>query len=254
MESDFFASALRHEMEVRHFNQAQLAEFLDVDPAYVSRWLKGSSPRIDQIVRVLTALGWDLDRARPSYDPFSDVARQLGEGKSATKAAEDTTELKKLLKRASEARQHEASPPIQVLGVVEKADGQADMRDKNADEVPDFISTFYTCPDYSENDLFILQTREGVFDGRMPHGSHLVMRRVLNASAAAEGALILLGPASDPKKLWLRRLARVENTGARRIERVLGLPINEQQELISLKPREANIHSVAVGFIGNLAC
>ena len=53
----FFAEALKQTMKERRMNQAQLAEYLSVDPAYISRWLRGASPRLGQLVSCLEKIG-----------------------------------------------------------------------------------------------------------------------------------------------------------------------------------------------------
>lgn len=56
--------ALREAMEERGFNQAELATYVDVEPMYISRWLRGTQPRFEEGVRILELLGWRMDRLK----------------------------------------------------------------------------------------------------------------------------------------------------------------------------------------------
>ncbi len=56
--------ALREAMEERGFNQAELATYVDVEPMYISRWLRGTQPRFEEGVRILEMLGWRMDRLK----------------------------------------------------------------------------------------------------------------------------------------------------------------------------------------------
>ncbi len=56
--------ALREAMEERGFNQAELASYVDVEPMYISRWLRGTQPRFEEGVRILELLGWRMERLK----------------------------------------------------------------------------------------------------------------------------------------------------------------------------------------------
>ena len=70
---EWFAKMLSEEMEKRGLNKLELAQFLELPPSSVHRWLEGSSPSIDHVYNILAKLGGDLDRASPSHDPLDDL-------------------------------------------------------------------------------------------------------------------------------------------------------------------------------------
>lgn len=77
---NFFAETLKLYLDEHGMNQAQLAEYLGIEPPYISRWLRGAYPRLDLMQDVLRRLGWNLDRARPDYDPIEDAIQWVRSG------------------------------------------------------------------------------------------------------------------------------------------------------------------------------
>ncbi len=258
MSANFFSDALRQAMANRHFNQAQLAEFLGVDPAYVSRWLKGSSPRIDQMRNVLTTLGWELDRARPDYDPFADAITKIKDTpdpQTGKKIAEKSTEYKKLddikdlLEGAAEAHKRLSHEPVPLYGGISAADGVVSY--KESDKAPDFdsLTGLYGPVEYADNALYMLTVSGNELAPTYLNGARLLLRRVLQPNAVPNGAEVILEAVRKPGKLHLRRLVRVMDKDAGRVEKVIGLPMVEGQEYLFFKPREVKLHSVVVGSI-----
>lgn len=259
MSKNFFSEALRAAMQERHVNQAQLSEFLGVDPAYVSRWLRGSSPRIGQMKDVLAKLGWSLDRARPDYDPFGDVIDRIetvqpeGQARKVAEAApayrrKDAPDVKHLLKQAAEAHRIVNSAPVPVTGAVATADGCVALEDKSGTSF-DTVGNVFPETNYAENALSLMKI-EG--DGMMPAfkaGDLLALRRILQPSLVPDGTVVVMEGTKKGSVPCLRRLIRVADRGESRIERLVGLPLAEGHSYLFFKPREVRLLHAVVGVI-----
>lgn len=124
---NFFADALRKALREKGLNQAQLAEFLGIEPPYISRWLRGAYPRLDLMQDVLARLGWQLDRAHPEYDPVIDAVKQVrGELDEAAPdavaesygAGAGRADFRKLLDNFVEIRQTELDSVPRIEGLI----------------------------------------------------------------------------------------------------------------------------------------
>lgn len=260
MSTNFFADALRKAMAARHFNQAQLAEHLGVDPAYVSRWLKGSSPRIDQMRGVLSTLGWDLERARPDYDPFEDAIHQIKQepeilGDAVAEAGADysnLTDIKDLLEGAAETHKRLSHPPILLNGEVDAASAQIKFQEKGKPKSFDTFGALFPQLDYADNEMTMLLVKGNDLAPAYYDGTNLVLRRVLKASAVPEGSVVVFEAPRKPGGFHLRRLVRVLEKRSGRVDRVIGAPISPRQDYLFFKPREAKVHSIVVGAIAGI--
>ncbi|MDK2971431.1 MAG: helix-turn-helix protein [Candidatus Sumerlaeota bacterium] len=124
---NFFADALRKALKEKGLNQAQLAEFLGIEPPYISRWLRGAYPRLDLMQDVLARLDWQLDRAHPEYDPVIDAVKQVrSELDEATGDAvaescgtdAEQVDFRKLLSNFVEIRQTELDSVPRIEGLI----------------------------------------------------------------------------------------------------------------------------------------
>jgi transcriptional regulator with XRE-family HTH domain len=255
MSSNFFSEALKQALTQRHFNQAQLAEFLHVDPAYISRWLKGSSPRIDQMRSVLTNLGWDLDRAHPDYDPFGDAIRTLEEGraviepKKGKKSSQlgDAGEVRQLLADAAESHRRAQQRPVNMIGrlvaqkgLMEGVEPKEVVGLQTMDEVLKPL-------DYADNEMSVAEVVGNDFAPAYPQGSLVFLRRILKPGAVPDGTDVLFEALRKPGVLQLRRLVRISEGRSGRIDRVIGAPIAVGHNYLFYRPREVRLHSAIVG-------
>lgn len=260
MSKNFFSEALREAMTQRHFNQAQLAEFLKVDPAYVSRWLKGSSPRIQQMREVLSKLGWELERARPDYDPFADAIirvetdtdpegskRKVAE-KGATYQKKSIPEVKKLLEDAAEAHRIVNTAPVPLVGTVTAAGGSVEVA-KDATTLFDTVGTMFPETNFSENTLAFLKVQGSELEPMYHDGDILAVRRVLQPALVPDGTIIVFEGGKKGSAGHLRRLIRVADRSVSRVERLIGIPLVPRQEYLFFKPREVRLLYVVVGVI-----
>lgn len=257
MSSNFFSDALRQAMAIRHFNQAQLAEFLSVDPAYISRWLKGSSPRLDQMRHVLTTLGWELDRARPDYDPFADAIHHVAKGPDGASggkvedkktAYQNMDEVKKLLEGAAESAKRLATPTVPLAGRVTGADASATI-DAAPKGIVDSLHELFPAVDFADNELLLLTVEGTALEPAFRAGTRLAVRRVLRPGGVPEGALVILESTKKPIRSVLRRLVRLGDKRMNRVEKVIGAPIIDGQDYVFFKPREVKIVAVVVGVV-----
>lgn len=254
MSSNFFSEALRQGMRERHFNQAQLAEFLGVDPAYISRWLKGSSPRLDQLRNVLQVLGWQLNRARPDYDPFADAIETIdqsdsadsGSAKEKSRKYGNMKEIKSLLEDAAKSQKQTEAPPLALLGTIDAELGLAKM-DAKEKSFSDSINATIDKQDFAETELYCIKVTSSSLNAPFPQGSTVFLRRVLRPSGVPSKSLVLLEPVAEPGKIYLRQLVRLRDESANRVDRLIGAPVSPSQDYMYFKPREVKIHSVVVG-------
>lgn len=54
----------------------RIAVLIDEKPGAVSKWMHGQQMRNDILARIAGKMGWNLDRARPEYDPAADLAAE----------------------------------------------------------------------------------------------------------------------------------------------------------------------------------
>lgn len=260
MSKNFFSEALREAMAERHFNQAQLAEFLKVDPAYVSRWLKGSSPRIHQMREVLSKLGWEIDRARPDYDPFADAInrvetdqepegskKKVGE-KAGTYQKKSIPEVKKLLEDAAEAHRIVNTAPVPLVGRVTAADASVTVS-KDPEATFDTVGTMFPEVNFAENAVSFLKVDGGELEPLYRSGDILAVRRVLQPSLVPDGTIIVFESGKKGAAGFMRRLIRVADRSVSRVERLIGIPLVPRQEYLFFKPREVRLQFVVVGVI-----
>lgn len=255
MSTNFFAEALKQALRERHFNQAQLAEFLGVDPAYVSRWLKGSSPRIDQIRNALTVLGWSLERARPDYDAFADAIAKVGPSGAAlpTSAKEkvahaDIADIKELLEDAAETHKRRAIQPVRVVGRLLADTGHALFDTPNGESLEGVAAMFPQLP-YAENLLSILIAEGHDLAPLIPHKARVFVRRILQPAGVPEGTIVLFESNSKNERLPLRRVVRLSEHRSGRVERLLGAPLIDRHEYVAFKPREGKMAWVIAGVV-----
>lgn len=259
--SNFFSDALRQAMASRHYNQAQLAEHLGVDPAYVSRWLKGSSPRIDQMRNVLITLGWDLERARPDYDAFEEAIAQLrqkpaaGGGKAKDKAADyqNLESIRKLLESAAETHRRRSQPPVTVIGRVDTAKDRVLL--EQAKNAPSYegLSPLFPAPGFADNELSMLVVSGAGLEPVFSDGARLLVRRVLRVNLVPDGTTVVLEAIRKPNELALRHLVKVEDTATGRQDGYIGAPVAPSQQHLFFKPREMRIPYAVVGVLAQLA-
>lgn len=259
MSTNFFAEALKQALRERHFNQAQLAEFLGVDPAYVSRWLKGSSPRLDQIRNALTVLGWSLERARPDYDPFADAIAKVGPGGGAlpTSAREkivpaDVQEIKGLLEGAAEAHKRRSIQPVQVVGRLMTDTGHAIFDISKGEELEGVAAMFPQLP-YAENHLSVLIAEGHDLAPVIPHKSRVFVRRILQPAGVPDGTIVLFEANAKNERLPVRRVVRLSEHRSGRVERLLGAPLIDRHDYVAFKPREGRMAWVIAGVVSLLA-
>ncbi len=261
MSKNFFSQALRDAMTERHFNQAQLADFLKVDPAYVSRWLKGSSPRIHQMRDVLSRLGWNLDRARPDYDPFADAITRVESDKEPTgsrkKVAEkagaysrkDAEEVKKLLEGAAETHRIVNTAPVPLVGSVATQSAVVSVG-KEATAIYDTVGTMFPEVNYAENALSFIRVEGKDLEPLYRNGDLLAVRRVLQPAKVPDGAVIVFDSGKrGSTSSSLRRLIRVADRSVSRVERLIGIPLVENHNYLFYKPREVKLAYVVVGVL-----
>jgi len=218
MPNNFFVTALREAMSARRFNQAQLAEFLSVDPAYVSRWLHGSNPRVDVMMDVLRKLDWRMDRARPGYDPFRETVELLrgaeeGSVKETARAANrgSMTAVLDFLNDAAHRRRVDSALKVCVCGQVNASDGS--LCDAAGAEELRYLHELLppeTDASYLAPQLCALRVTGGALPGVCPEEGYLLARDVRDASQLPGGALVVV---ESEGGLAIRRLMRV--TGAR---------------------------------------
>ncbi|MDX1973198.1 MAG: helix-turn-helix transcriptional regulator [Candidatus Sumerlaeia bacterium] len=252
MSSNFFSEALRQGMRERHFNQAQLAEFLQVDPAYISRWLKGSSPRLEQLRSVLELLGWHLGRARPDYDPFADAINSIdhpesGEPQSAKEKARkysNMKEVKSLLEEVAKTQRQPDSLPLAVSGSLNAITGESKLA--AAGEVMDSLSNNLKLIDFAETSLYAMRVDVSGPGAFYPQGTILILRKVLRPSGVPTKSIVLMEPVATPGTYHLRQLVRLRDESVNRVDRLIGAPLSAEQDYLYFKPREVRIHSVVV--------
>lgn len=265
MDAKFFSHALREALQRKHFNQAQLSEYLDVDPAYVSRWLKGSSPRLEQLRKVLDRLGWQLERAHPDYDPFRDAVALLeqaqetaGEDDTVGEAAaayrsqsdEQKAELAGLLKQLSKQQSRPESERVSFEGVIRGEQATAVAPEDIAElPVTEVGASLFKSYDWAGAGLGVLVVEDSHLAPVYPAGTNLLVRRVLRSSDVPNGFDIIVETRKEPGVRFLRKLMRIEEREANRVDRVIGAPIGAAQDYISMKPREANFVFAVVGAI-----
>ncbi len=255
MSSNFFSEALKQALTRHHFNQAQLAEFLHVDPAYISRWLKGSSPRIDQMRTVLTNLGWDLERAHPDYDPFGDAIRTLEEGrpvvepKKGRKASQlgDAGEVRQLLADAAEAHRRAQQRPVNLIGRLLAQKGLMEAIEPSEVAGLQTMNEVLKPLDYAGNELSVAEVAGNDFAPAYPQRSLVFLRRILKPGSVPDGTDVLFEALRKPGLLHLRRLVRISEDRSGRIDRVIGAPIAAGHNYLFYRPREVRLHSAIVG-------
>ncbi len=255
MSSNFFSEALRHAMTQRHFNQAQLAEFLEVDPAYISRWLKGSSPRIEQMRSVLSNLGWDMDRARPNYDPFGDAIRALDEGREGVDLKKgkkvsplgDVKEVRQLLEEAAESHRRQQQKPVSSVGKILAGRGTLESSEPVEMAGLQAIGEVISPLDYADNDLSVVTVEGNDLAPVYPAGSFIFLRRILKPQGVPDGTDVLFEAIRKPGVLHLRRLVRISEGRSGRIDRVIGAPLCPAHSYLFYRPREVRLHSAIVG-------
>lgn len=256
MSSNFFSEALRQGMKERHFNQAQLAEFLGVDPAYISRWLKGSSPRLDQLRNVLEILGWHLNRARPDYDAFADAIDTIDQSDSADKASSGSVkekgrkygnmkEIKSLLEDVAKSQKQPEAAPLALLGSMDAYSGVTTLSSEAA-SFADSINSTLKKQDFAETELYCVKVTTSGPNAPFPAGSTIFLRRILRPSGVPTKSIVLMEPVAEPGKLYLRQLVRLRDESANRVDRLIGAPVSPAQDYLYFKPREVKLHSVVV--------
>lgn len=249
---NFFCTALREAMQKHHFNQAQLAEHLRVDPAYISRWLKGSSPRIDQMIGVLATLGWQLDRARPEYNPFEDalsIAREQGHDTSAARAGKKTgaSEIGALLRGADEASRRESSPPVTHTGSLDSASGQVLFRESPGSQELDTVFGIFPALPYASRSLTYITVSGNGLAPMFRDGTRVILRRITKQNEVPDGTVVVMETARRPATFQVRRLVRVIDEREDRVVKIIGAPVTDTQDFLFFRPRDARIHSVVVG-------
>jgi transcriptional regulator with XRE-family HTH domain len=258
MAMNFFADALRQAMLQKHFNQAQLAEFLKVDPAYVSRWLKGSSPRLDQMRSVLALLGWDLERARPEYDPFNDAIRILEESREGSDAKKgkkapattplgDVREVKQLLQDAAESHRRQQQRPVHGVGKLNAEKGIMQQTEPTELNGLQAISDMLRPVDYADNDILVIHVHGHHLAPVYPDGSLLLTRRILKPHVVPDGTDVFFEAIRKPGSFHLRRLVRISEGRSGRIDRVIGAPLCASHNYLFYRPREVRLHAAVVG-------
>jgi transcriptional regulator with XRE-family HTH domain len=253
--SEFFSAALREAMATRHFNQAQLAEFLRVDPAYISRWLKGSSPRLDQMCAVLDDLGWDLSRSHPDYSPFQDAITQVTSEIDGGKSAADTASLTKieevqqLLAKADDTRKRTAYKPVATIGDVDASNATAEIVEVDEDEGVEAPAAFFRVIPYADNDVVALRVKGSDLAFPYPEGTLLFARRVLKPADLPSSSLVIMENLEKGARLELRRLIRLEEPHGERIDRIVGAPVHASQGYLVQKPRESRMLYVVIGIL-----
>lgn len=73
-----------------------LADEMGVDRTTILRWLNESEPRLSQFERLLSAVGGDIRRALPDYDPTADADERARDHIAALEAR--VTELERAAK------------------------------------------------------------------------------------------------------------------------------------------------------------
>lgn len=251
--SNFFSNALRQAMTDKHFNQAQLAEYLNVDPAYISRWLKGSSPRLDQLTAVLSILGWSLERARPDYDAFSDAIESIEAPKSKkAKVAEkgsgykNMTEIKSLLSNVAQSQKKNSIAGALYSGTVKGDVGTVDLSDSGSKELVSVDDLFEEL-NYAENQIIYLNVKTDSTDPLVQQGTKLFMRKVLRHQSVPTGAIVVLEPSDNPGTYQIRKLIRLRDDTSGRVDRLIGAPLSKEQDYIYFKPRDMKMVAVLIG-------
>lgn len=257
MNRNFFSQALREALATRHFNQAQLAEFLNVDPAYISRWLKGSSPRIDQMVSCLDKLGWDLHRAHPEYDALNDALRVLkarvegndpggAERREDFGSVDDIGELLGDLAQKSRSLQDE---PLEVKGTIGGKRAEATYSTVAGCDAYESAVSFAKAYDFADTSAFMMLVKGDHLAPKYPDGTLLVMRRILQPGEVPNGFEVLFDPVEKGAGQCLRQLVRVEDGRGGRIDRIIGAPVSPQQDYVFFRPREVRLTAAVVGAV-----
>lgn len=251
---NFFSNALRKGMEERRFNQAQLAEFLKVDPAYISRWLKGAHPRIDQMSRVLTVLGWNLDRAHPDYDPVTDALTRVAQepyGVESGAVKEAATQygapasVKKVLEKASR-RATDAKSGVAFAGRINSTDGSAKFEEFEL-PVPQYLPSSYSIILSEKEDLSLFLVEGNGLEPHYQNNSWLFALQVNNLSELKTGDDVLFKMGAKGKSCDLRRFVRMTNADSGRTEIIVGAPLTLHGSYLTCRIREAKVLFKVVG-------
>lgn len=256
---NFFSKALRRGMEERRLNQAQLAELLKVDPAYVSRWLKGAHPRIDQMSRVLTALGWNLDRANPDYDPVADALTQVSQepfGVEASAVKEAATaygapaSLKRVLEKASR-RAADAKAGIPFAGRIDAADGAVSFEDFEI-AIPRFLSPVFSTAMTDKEDVVLFLLEGSGMAPQYQDGAWLFAQQINSLSELQTGDDVFFKAGPRSKRCDFRRFVRMTSAASGRTEVIVGAPLTAHGTYVTCKVREAKCPYKIVGSFQSL--
>jgi len=248
MQENFFINALREAMTKHHFNQAQLSEFLGVDPAYISRWLKGSSPRIDQMLVILSALGYDLDRAHPAYDPCRDALKRVVEGDVSYDGSKiSTDDLKAVITGAAQSQWREKFPETTISGSIDATTGKATPT-KESEPLEGIVQLFPELA-YCQKQLRTMRVVGEAMSPAVKDGSLVFLRKIVDEDAVPTGAIILFETARRPQAWQMRRLIRMPDDRPARSEHAVGAALGPHQDDLVFTVRECRMDYIVVGVL-----
>lgn len=274
-------------MSARRLSRKGLAEQLGVDPSQITRWMSGSMPPPDEQERIVRAMGGDLSRVLPGYDPVKDAFEALageaqdfpvgngngGKTAPATPQPDRKTALRDL-KAALDVRNRtvgavgKPARTVPLLGHVNA--GAASVcfeavlaRDSGSADVPAWASIYDAflercrhpaCSD----DLFALEVRGSSMQPAYPDGAVLVCAPVLDHGSVPSGTDVVLEEVTIP-----RRGEAEERTGTYTFKRlkyvfgpdgrlllVQGIPLNPiEHEIVDYPPGTVRVHALVYGCI-----
>jgi len=206
MNPGFFAEALRRTLKEKRINQAQLAEFLSVDPAYVSRWLRGSSPRLGQLIKCLELMGWTLERAHPDYDPLEDTLKRVEKTVGAAKAKSTNRTMLEMMEELVVRQRALEVEPVPLVGVLDAASGSVQAPKGRGQASFDTAQSLAPAGSGKPSELRALKVEGADLAPEIPAGSVLFLRQPETGEKVPEGALAIIRLPAKGSEPCLRRV------------------------------------------------
>lgn len=231
-------------MESEGLNKSQLADRLGVEPSYITRWLRGVYPRVETMREVLGKLGWDLERARPEYDPVEHVIDLVRETSSHSSSKPPSYEdLVRQLHEHEEKRRPAPSTSGTIYAGTIRADGFQVSPPTKPSVLPAAARFFPTdCHDAESIRYYdIVGTSHA---SKYPEGCLVIVRHIKGNEELPGQFDAIVSMRSDPGTQYLRTVLRVDDVNGKSETRYLLLkPEKESDQRIS---SVANIYVNAI--------
>lgn len=230
----WWSRAVRVYMDRTGKKQVEVARLLGVDKSKVTKWLSYRTiPDPDDVERYLAALGGDIARSFPGWEPppVAPKAKKLAELQSTIDA------------KAGKPKPFAGGATLAMIGHVNAGAGTVAIEQTGEFRTLDDLVTDHPHWRLGVGDALLLRVDGDSMEPEFPDGSYIVARQVADPRKVPDDALVIMRN-EDLNETTFKRLLRV-NDG----ERVVGIPINRRVRPVEWPGKKTRLTHIVVGAV-----